>query len=236
MKSEKKIMKGNEIPDISHWCDRWCEKCAQTGLCPLYKNSASLTPEEILESLPDILESAKKMLQEMLGKKSVDSDLLQRSDFENEYDWKAHLIRNDGCIALTKKYRKMVRRWLNSLKNHNGMEIRMQDQMLTDSLDIIFWYEGMFEIKLERALISKNDEDEEHSNPYDSLGTAKLLLVSIERSINAWSYVYQKFQEDEDDILQILISLQKISKKIEQVFPEARAFIRPGLDEITTFL
>ena len=54
--------------------------------------------------------------------------------------------------------------------------------------------------------------------------------VSIERNIGAWGYLYQKFKEDEDEILDILVCLQRLNKRIEQAFPEARAFIRPGLD------
>ena len=34
----------------------------------------------------------------------------------------------------------------------------------------------------------------------------------------------------EDEILDILVCLQRLNKRIEQAFPEARAFIRPGLD------
>jgi len=55
-------------------------------------------------------------------------------------------------------------------------------------------------------------------------------LVSIERNIGAWGYAYQKFKDDEDEILDILVCLQRLSRKIEQTFPDARAFIRPGLD------
>ena len=80
--------------------------------------------------------------------------------------------------------------------------------------------------------MAQKDEAELELEPYDSLGNAKLLMVSIERNIGAWGYIYQKFKEDEDEILAILICLQKLGKKVEQLFPDARAFIRPGLDEL----
>jgi hypothetical protein len=48
--------------------------------------------------------------------------------------------------------------------------------------------------------------------------------------MGAWGYIYEKFKEDEDKILDILICLQKLEKKINYLFPEARTFIRPGLD------
>ena len=221
------------IHEIFNWCDRWCEKCNQTGLCTLHKNSVQLSPEspeEFLKTLSNIFESAKKMIKEIVEKRDIDPETLQRSDFEDEYDWKKHLIRKNDGMVLAKKYRKQVMRWFNSLNDDYGTEVRMQDPMLSDCMEVILWYQYLFEIKMARALISQKDAEEEHSEPYDSLGNAKLLLVSVERNIGAWGYVYQKFKEDEDEILDILISLQKLGKIVEQVFPEARAFIRPGLD------
>ncbi|MDR2691967.1 MAG: hypothetical protein LBB73_06695 [Dysgonamonadaceae bacterium] len=89
----------------------------------------------------------------------------------------------------------------------------------------------MIEVKFTWALMSHKEEKEEQQNPYDSIGNAKLLLVSIERNTGAWGYLYQKFREDEDEILDILVLLQKIARQVEQVFPDARGFIRQGLSE-----
>jgi hypothetical protein len=66
------------------------------------------------------------------------------------------------------------------------MEIRLQDLMLSDCLAVIQWYHYLIEVKFARALMSQEEEKEEQQNPYDSLGNAKLLLVSIERNISAW--------------------------------------------------
>jgi hypothetical protein len=97
---------------------------------------------------------------------------------------------------------------------------------------VIQWYQYLLQVKMQRALMAQKDETELELNPYDSLGNAKLLLVSIERNIGAWGYLYQKFREDEDEILDILVCLQNLGKKLEQLFPDARTFIRPGLDEL----
>ncbi|MDR2205186.1 MAG: hypothetical protein LBE36_03390 [Flavobacteriaceae bacterium] len=43
-----------------------------------------------------------------------------------------------------------------------------------------------------------------------------------------WGYIYQKFPKDENEILNILVCLQKLHQEIEQIFPEAQTFIRPG--------
>ena len=220
-----------EIYDVSNWCDRWCEKCSQTGHCSLFKATSSVSLEEILESLPEFFETAKKMVEEMLEKRSVDPDSLKRSDFNDDFEWRLHLIRNDEALVLAKQYRKKVTGWFKSLHVDYGMEVRMQDTKLSDCLDVIAWYHALFEMKMAKALILKKEEEEEHKVPYDSLGNAKLLLISVERNIESWTYVYQKFMENEDEILHLLIALQKLGKIVEQSFPDARTFIRPGLDE-----
>ena len=173
------------------------------------------------------------MLKTYSEQSGIDIESLKDSDCVDEYDRKRLLIRNDDSLILAKQYAKQVKQWMDSLQKKEpvGMEIRMQDAMLADCLEVIQWYQYIPEVKLTRALMAQKDEEKEQLTPYDSLGNAKLLLVSIERIIGAWGYVYQKFGDDEDEILEMLVCLQSLSKKIEQQFPDARSFIRPGLDE-----
>ena len=173
------------------------------------------------------------MLKEYFEKSEIDFESLKDLDFKTKRDRKKELIRNSDGVALARKYGQQVAQWFDSLEKKSvyGLEVRLKDAMLADCLEVIQWYQYLLEVKLMRALMSQNDEEEEQSNPYDSRGNAKLLLVSIERNIGAWGYMYQKFKEDEDEILDMLICLQRLSGNIEQTFPEARAFIRPGLDD-----
>jgi hypothetical protein len=172
------------------------------------------------------------MLREHAMKLGLDLDSSKKSDYMDEYNRKKNEISNDKGILLAKQYGKQVQHWIDSLqkKESFGVEIRLQDPMLFDCIEIIQWYQYLFEVKLSRALMSQKDEEEEQTNAYDSLGIAKLMLISIERNIGAWGYVYQKFQEDEDEILDILICLQRLGKTVEENFPDASTFIRPGLD------
>ena len=65
----------------------------------------------------------------------------------------------------------------------------------------------------------------------DVFGTGKLLLVSIDRSLSAWSQLLSAFPQQEDAILGFLIRLDHLRRGIERAVPQARAFVRPGLDE-----
>ena len=223
------------IRGIFHWCDRWCERCNQTEHCTLYNTSTHLDTDDstdFFKSLSMIFDATMDMLKEYAQKNNIDFEALNESDFQDEHDKSKYLVRNDIGVALAKQYTKQVKCWLDSLstKNAFGMEIRLQDTMLADCLEVIRWYQYLPEVKLARALMSKKDEEDEQVEAYDSLGNAKLLLVSIERNIAAWGYLYHKFKDDEDQILDILICLQRLNREVEQVFPDARSFIRVGLD------
>ena len=225
------------IRGIFNWCDRWCERCSRTEYCTVYKTSSLLpsgTPGDFYKSLVMVFEATMDMLKEQAEKLGIDFESLDDSDFEfDEYERKKYFIRNGNGVAHAKQYGQKVKQWLESLptKEPLGMEIRLQDTMLSDCLEVIQWFQYVFEVKMQRALLAQKYEKEDESSPYDSLGNAKLLLVSVERNIGAWGYIYQKFAEDEDEILDILLCLQSFGKRIEQMFPNARTFIRPGLDE-----
>ena len=67
--------------------------------------------------------------------------------------------------------------------------------------------------------------------PKDSDGSAKVALIGLDRSIGAWAALHSQFPDRTDDILDILLHLDRLRKRVDQVFAEARAFVRPGFDE-----
>ena len=224
------------IQGIYNWCDRWCERCSKTANCTVYKTSVQLPSDsfdDLFKSLSVVFEATIDMLKEYAEKSGIDFESMEDSDIEDDNEEEDYLIRYDDGITLSKQYAPLVKQWLDSLKSKNpvGMEVRFDDTVLSDCLEVVQWYQHFLQVKLRRALMAQKDETDMQLDSYDSLGTAKLLLVSIERNIGAWGYIYQKFPEDEDELLAILICLQKLGNKIEQIFPDARAFIRPGLDK-----
>ena len=68
--------------------------------------------------------------------------------------------------------------------------------------------------------------------PKDSDGSAKVALIGIDRSIGAWGEIRQSMPTGKDKVLEIIRHLIVLRKKTEKAFPEARNFIRPGLDQI----
>jgi hypothetical protein len=102
---------------------------------------------------------------------------------------------------------------------------------LGDCFEIIQWYLFFIEAKLQRALQGKMEDDEDNDGyPKDSDGSAKIALIAIERSIGAWSGIYEKQPASEDVALKTLSLLSQLKQKTLEEFPVAMQFKRPGFD------
>ena len=88
-------------------------------------------------------------------------------------------------------------------------------------------------VKLVRAIKGTLDETVEPYEEYakDSNGSAKIALIAIDRSVAAWGKIYEHFDENEAEILDMLVLLDRLRRKTEAVFPIAREFHRAGFDD-----
>lgn len=103
-----------------------------------------------------------------------------------------------------------------------------------DCFEIIQWYMFFIDAKLQRALHGKLEGEEwEEENAYqkDSDGSAKIALIAIERSIVAWTRLYELLPSSEDAAFQSLAILQQLQKKASEEFPNAMRCKRPGFDD-----
>jgi hypothetical protein len=81
----------------------------------------------------------------------------------------------------------------------------------------------------------ESDDDEEMiaaGGNDDSDGSAKIALIAIDRSLSAWRVMQSSLSEKADSIRPMLIELDRLRRTVEQIFPHARDFIRPGFDEV----
>ena len=103
---------------------------------------------------------------------------------------------------------------------------------LNELVDVIRWYQNQIHVKIMRAVMGRFEEKNEQDDyPKDSDGSAKVALIGMDRSISAWGKMLSYFPEQEDELLNILVHLEKLRRNTEHEFPDARAFIRPGFDE-----
>jgi hypothetical protein len=115
---------------------------------------------------------------------------------------------------------------------------RAEAATLKEFVEVIRWYQHFIYVKVCRAIESRAGEELEtdqefKSFPKDSEGSAKIALIALDRSIAAWSGLRIALDESDetDGILDLLAQLAAIRRETEKLFPQARAFVRPGFDE-----
>ncbi|UBM63325.1 hypothetical protein LA303_04955 [Candidatus Sulfidibacterium hydrothermale] len=110
-----------------------------------------------------------------------------------------------------------------------------EKQNANDLISVIMRYQLQLYLKLSRAYYSKGREEESEENvsgPKESDGTAKVCLLLIHRSMVAWRGLQKYFPGKKEDIDEILFLLMRMKNRLEEEFPEAQNFIRPGFDEV----
>ena len=95
------------------------------------------------------------------------------------------------------------------------------------------WYHTLLPAKARRMIsgLLELPQQTDWNDGSDVFGTGKLMLVSIDRSLSAWTQLISVLPDQETEILGLMIRLDHLRRGIERVVPQARAFVRPGLDE-----
>lgn len=254
-------MKEKFIPGIYNYCDRWCERCDFTSRCRNYEGNSNLSPEQLdinnkafWKNISDNFKDALKLLTKAAAKHGIDLNQPLSPDEEQQYQEKKTAIRQftkkHGLTQLCKQYQQLVLPFTSQndefvnktreLINHLHLGIQSEEEVVKtvvgigDCFDIIQWYLFFIDVKLQRALHGKiENEDWETANGFqkDSDGSAKISLIAMERSIGAWVRLYELMPSAEDTCLKALALLSQLKEKTISTFPDAMQFKRPGFDD-----
>jgi hypothetical protein len=111
-----------------------------------------------------------------------------------------------------------------------------ESRRLQDALETVLWYQHLVEIKLALSIATRLDL-ERHGGPDEEpyviemmLGSAKVALLGLDRSLAAWRVLRGGLDDPRDPVLPMLARLDRLRRDAEAAFPEARAFRRPGFD------
>ena len=82
-------------------------------------------------------------------------------------------------------------------------------------------YKDFIAVKVNRALMQRMEKSAalKEIALYDSNGSAKIALIAIDRSIGAWASILKRMPSREDELLMILVILQKLRCSMETEFP-----------------
>jgi hypothetical protein len=105
-----------------------------------------------------------------------------------------------------------------------------------DAIEVVNWYSLFICVKIHRATLEPYDFDDIETDNYDKNGSAKIAMIAVSRSLEAFAFLYAHLHEQEDEVLEFLADLSRIQKLLNQDFPDAMKFKRPGFDEGGVFL
>ncbi len=241
------------------WCER-CQFTSKCLNCTLTEKQFGGLQEigqfndEFWEKFNEVLEDTLTLVQETAIEYGLDPDSINAMLDDQGQD----VIAENGKLThltthASDTYAEMVEEWFDSnefyfdqkedemnliriISSGNNPEKEVAD--INDAAEIIRWYQYQISVKIQRAISSDTVEKQSGSDydPVDSAkdsdGSAKVALIGIERSITAWKMLVNSFPELEKQILDMILFLKSIIKRVETQFPRARAFVRPGFDEI----
>jgi hypothetical protein len=213
------------------------------------------------DSISANFQKAIKLLHKAAKKHGIDPDKAMTKDEEQVYEQRKTFLdtetKKHPLIKLCKRYEQTVMPYFkNEISNElvektrelvSGLHMGIKSEEdvvhtmagLGDCEEIIRWYLFFIDAKLQRALHGKlparsgteGEDDEDDGYPKDRDGSAKVAIIAIERSMMAWSRLYELLPVSEDTALNALSILSQLKQKAIEEFPKAMEFKRPGFDD-----
>jgi len=190
------------------------------------------------------------LLKETAERQGIDLDSLDIEKTSKEEKLNKEVAKSHKCCRAARDYGEMVDDWFDSARDlfeqkedESNLEAlpgigkvtpTQVDISFEEATQVVRWYQHQIYVKLMRAVRGELEEESEILDefPKDSDGSAKVVLIAIDRSIAAWGEIRNLFPLRSNAILDMLVSLERLRKEVEKVFPAAREFIRPGFDKI----
>ena len=249
----------NNIPSIYNYCDRWCERCQFISRCLNFqmgeemqegKEINDMNNEEFWKHMTKIFAFTHEMINDMAKEQGIDLSQIEwtEEDKQREKD-REKSAHNHQCAVASEEYYRVVDKWFKEREYlFKEKEDELNEQLfldlpstdpekeavtLKDAVEVITFYLMFINVKIMRALNGKFEDRYEIPDDFlkDSDGSAKIALIAIDRSISAWGKLLKHLPQSEDEILEILVLLERLRNITEKEFPDARKFIRPGFDE-----
>ena len=243
----------NLISGIYNYCDRWCERCPLTSRCLVYATESESTDNDdtqnndirnaaFWQTLSETLADVRQQIPEWAKQTRRDLDTFPQ---QNTVSRRSRHVDNHPLTKAAKHYANTASDWFRELEHNSEPTLtsakpptevdRHNPQPFEDARGVIQWYQYQIAVKTMRALSGRKEEieDPETANfPKDSDGSAKVALIGIDRSIAAWRLMQLSLPDRAESIVPLILQLETLRINLEQSFPEARAFIRPGFDSI----
>jgi hypothetical protein len=206
--------------------------------------SAASDDDTPLDDVKRNLEGALDMLHEMLRKAGLsDDDMEQQPEPDTSNDTGQQ---EQDAQRMTLGYSTALKRFFSDNEAYftareqefeqrvsMGLPLDLEQlQLMQNALSTLRWYEHFIGAKMYRAMGGfKQMEADDDPLQSDANGSAKIAMIAIQRSIDAWQYMADMFPELRLHIAKVGTHLELMRKTVLQFFPKWQQFHRPGFDD-----
>lgn len=246
------------IPGIHNYCDLWCQRCYLSSRCSVYlaeqEESDDPTAEDIeCQAFSDKLhESFRRSLEKLTDHAQEMGFNLDGLEDEVEFlvrkERRRREAKNHPLTRAGERYCQWAEEWVDNhedlleakseqltvaLMNPGATELQGEAADVMDAIEVAGWFQYFIGAKLNRAVHRDLElDDYPEGMPHDSDGSAKTALIAMDHSIAAWGTLRDSLGDADESIFHLLAHLERLRRDTEAAFPNARAFIRPGFDEV----
>lgn len=235
-------MSRNYIDFISAYCDRWCERCAFTGRCSAYavRMATAMCDGDVRAGLELAVGSpARPGDPDAAGPPEIDRDLPDEEELQahiqayaREEEARDARVDESPITTLATVVMMLTTKWL---EQHRDAGIVNGDTSVAEAIETVGWDAYLIPAKLHRALDGRDAAQhgeslgDDHPVQNDWNGSAKVALISIDRSLVAWQTLATATGDPE--AAQLVDELAALKRAVDEAFPKAQKFIRPGFDD-----
>jgi hypothetical protein len=229
-------MRTNRIDFISSYCDSWCERCGYTSRCSAFAVQAAVAMcgdfregLELAVGAPHPVSPSSSHGEQATvwaGFDIVEPTEQELREAQHEEETRRLRIDDTPMMKMAHAIAMVSHRWFAS----RAAAVRaVADDILREALDIAQWDSTFVGAKLARALRGRDDDIDDDPVQNDWNGSAKVAVISLERSEAAWQVIAQSTGDAAPAVLAGQVA--DLRREVEHAFPHARSFIRPGFDE-----
>jgi hypothetical protein len=223
------------VHGIYNYCDQWCTYCPHTERCLAFKclrDQEQRRPGDIFEDLAASVNEMISFSRDVVQSEGAASPLAELAvlpTIGSSVDL-PHI--DDPLERRGREYAMETARFLMSVAPTLPMP-KGGAGGTPAPMEVVLWYHALIAVKIYRALASAAMSRQGKPGLVDDAqGSAKVALIAIDRSRKALRQLKSKLHDARID--RLLGRLERLGAEMERRFPDARAFVRPGLDEAMT--
>ncbi len=230
------------VSGIYNYCDGRCPRCPFTERCLTYLDNqetpgaATSSPKNgsPAERVSATLRRTLRMLAEIGRRKGIDLAAFSENEDAQAAKIEAAFKRHydDPIVVRSREYAHLSWRIAKAL---GPLVVARGNPQVVDSVETIEWFSTFISSKVYRAVAGRAEcwnSSHDHDVQPDHDGSAKIALIGIAESRDAWRVLMEHGKATADGVpAQAVQMLDALDADVRERFPGATAFIRPGFDE-----